>query len=51
MEEIKKNGFVLKEARVNFIVHWINDDTKNEVKIVLPELHFEKTNDLNGQNE
>ncbi|MES2380917.1 MAG: RecQ family ATP-dependent DNA helicase [Bacteroidota bacterium] len=41
---IKKNGFELKEAKVNFIVYWTDDDKKIEVKIVLPELHFEKKN-------
>jgi len=45
--EIKKSGFEMKEAKVNFIVYWTDHDKKNEVKIVLPELHFEKTqNDL-----
>ncbi|MBS1610499.1 MAG: RecQ family ATP-dependent DNA helicase [Bacteroidetes bacterium] len=42
LAEIKKNGFELKEAKVNFIVHWTDDDKKIEVKIVLPELYFEK---------
>lgn len=41
ISEIKEDGFELKEGRVNFIVHWKND-RKIEVKIVLPELHFEK---------
>jgi len=40
--EIKKNGFALKEAKVNFIVYWTDDEKKIEVKIVLPELHFER---------
>lgn len=40
--EIKKNGYELKEAKVNFIVHWTDEEKKIEVKIVLPELHFEK---------
>jgi len=40
--ELKKNGFILKEGKVNFIVYWTDDDTKIEVKIVLPELLFEK---------
>lgn len=40
--EHKKKGFELKEAKVNFIVHWTNND-KIEVKIILPELHFKKT--------
>ncbi len=39
--EIRKSGFELKEAKVNFIVYW-TDDVKNvELKIVLPELYFE----------
>jgi ATP-dependent DNA helicase RecQ len=42
LAEIKKSGFELKEAKVNFIVYWTDDDKKIEVKIVLPELHFEK---------
>lgn len=42
LSEIKQSGFLLKEAKVNFIVYWTNDDHKIEVKIVLPELHFEK---------
>ncbi|WP_345231970.1 ATP-binding domain-containing protein [Olivibacter ginsenosidimutans] len=40
--KIQESGFELKEAKVNFIVHWIDNDKKIEVKIVLPELHFEK---------
>jgi ATP-dependent DNA helicase RecQ len=44
LAEIKNNGFELQEAKVNFIVYWTDDDKKIEVKIVLPELHFEKTN-------
>jgi len=47
LSEIKQSGFQLKEAKVNFIVHWTNDDMKIEVKIVLPELHFEKNFDKN----
>ena len=48
MVEIKSNGFELKEAKVNFIVYWTDEDKKVEVKIVLPELHFEKTCNLNS---
>lgn len=39
---IYKAAFQLREAKVNFIVYWTNDDKKFEVKILLPELHFEK---------
>lgn len=43
LAEIKNNGFEAKEAKVNFIVYWTDDDKKIEVKIVLPELQFEKS--------
>jgi ATP-dependent DNA helicase RecQ len=39
---LKKSGFVIKEAKVNFIVYWTDEDKKVEVKIILPELLFEK---------
>jgi len=42
LAEIKKNGFELREAKVNFIVHWQAEDKEQEVKIILPELHFER---------
>ncbi len=40
--EIKKSGFELKEAKVNFIVYWKKEDIERDVKIILPELHFER---------
>ena len=43
LAEIKTNGFELKEAKVNFIVHWKGEDKEKEVKIILPELQFEKS--------
>jgi ATP-dependent DNA helicase RecQ len=51
LSEIKQSGFQLKEAKVNFIVHWTNDDKKIEVKIVLPELHFDKKIENVKKNE
>ena len=42
LTEIKTNGFELKEAKVNFIVHWQAEDKEQDVKIILPELQFEK---------
>ena len=42
LTEIKANGFHLREARVNYIVYWKDDEKNIEVKIVLPELQFEK---------
>jgi len=41
--ELRKKDFELKEAKVNFIVFWKDkDDEELEVKIILPELQFEK---------
>jgi ATP-dependent DNA helicase RecQ len=42
IESVKQKGYHLKEARVNFIVYWKKEDTNQEVKIILPELYFEK---------
>ena len=43
LAEIRQHGFGPKEAKVNFVVFWKGEDKKQEVKIVLPELYFEKT--------
>ncbi|MFZ4438221.1 MAG: RecQ family ATP-dependent DNA helicase [Syntrophales bacterium] len=42
IESRKKEGYLLKEVKVNFIVYWKKEDTEQEVKIILPELYFEK---------
>jgi len=39
----EKNGFELKSAKVNFIVYWLKEGAKQEVKIILPELYFERS--------
>ncbi len=41
-EGLEKDGFKLVKASVNFILYWKPEDEKTEVKIVLPELLFEK---------
>lgn len=46
--KIKNNGFELKEAKVNFIIYWKPEDKEHELKVILPELYFEK-NDQNDQ--
>ena len=35
------SGYVLTEARVNFVVHWKDQEQEQEFKVVLPELVFE----------
>jgi len=42
IEEMNSLGYELKSSRVNFIVYWKKEDTEQEVKIILPELYFEK---------
>jgi len=42
IEEMKEKGYELKSAKVNFIVHWTKEETGQEVKIILPELFFER---------
>lgn len=42
IEAMKTKGYVIKKARVNFIVYWKKEGTRQEVQIVLPELYFEK---------
>ncbi len=42
IESVKQKGYHSKQAKVNFIVYWKKEDAENEVKIILPELYFEK---------
>lgn len=43
IERMKEKGYVPKSAKVNFILFWKKEGTEQELKIVLPELFFEKT--------
>lgn len=42
IEDLKQKGCHLKEAKVNFIVYWKKEDSEQEIKIILPELYFER---------
>jgi ATP-dependent DNA helicase RecQ len=42
VEQQQKQGFILKSADVNFIVHWWDREREAEYKIVLPNLYFER---------
>lgn len=44
IENMKARNYVLKSAKVNFIVFWKKEETEQEVKIILPELYFERNN-------
>ena len=41
LSELKYKGYELKSAKVNFIIHWLKEETGQEVKIILPELFLE----------
>jgi len=41
----KTQGYILSEAKANFIVYWNNNETNNEVSILLPELTFKSKAD------
>lgn len=38
----KEKGFELKTVKINFIVYWQKEGLDKEIKIILPELYFEK---------
>ena len=42
IEERKRQNYHWTRANVNFIVHWENDSSDGEIKIILPELFFER---------
>lgn len=42
IENMREKNYELKSGRVNFIVYWQKEQTNQEIKIVLPELYFEK---------
>ena len=37
---IKKGGYHLEDAHVEYIVHWYNKDLDREYRVVIPRLHF-----------
>lgn len=41
-ESLKEKNYKLKSVKVNFIVYWLKEGAEHEVKIVLPEVYFEK---------
>ena len=45
LEFLKTNDYNLKSAKVNFIVYWLKEGEEKEIKIILPELYFEKQHD------
>jgi ATP-dependent DNA helicase RecQ len=42
IETMKRKNYELKTIKVNFIVFWKKEDSEKEIKIILPEVYFEK---------
>jgi ATP-dependent DNA helicase RecQ len=42
IEAQERNGYLFKSAKVNFVLYWTKEDHKPEMKIILPELCFER---------
>lgn len=42
IENMKAKNYELKSAKVNFVIYWKKEATEQEIKIVLPELYFER---------
>jgi ATP-dependent DNA helicase RecQ len=43
LKMLKEKNYHLKSAKVNFIVYWLKEGAEQEIKIILPELYFEKS--------
>jgi len=42
IEEYQQKGYKITRCTVNHIIYWTSEDTGNEIKIVLPEVWFER---------
>jgi ATP-dependent DNA helicase RecQ len=42
IDAMKKMNYKLKSVKVNFVIYWQKEGTATEVKIILPEVYFEK---------
>jgi len=42
IESMRQKNYVPKTAKIRFIVYWQKENSEREVRIVLPELSFEK---------
>ncbi|MDD3962349.1 MAG: RecQ family ATP-dependent DNA helicase [Bacteroidales bacterium] len=42
IEAMKQKNYELKSSRVHFILYWLKEGAQEEIKIILPELCFEK---------
>jgi ATP-dependent DNA helicase RecQ len=45
LEELKTKGYAIETAKINFMLFWKNEETKEENKIILPEIYLKITID------
>lgn len=50
IEAAIKSGYVPVKAKVKFIVFWKKENTENEIRIILPELYFDKNQTLRNNH-
>ena len=43
IESMRQKGYEPKKGKINFIFYWRKDGAEEEIRIVLPEVYFEKT--------
>ena len=44
IDELSKKGYFMVESKVRFVIFWQKEDSDREIKIIRPELSFEKMN-------
>jgi len=42
IDDMMQKNYVPKKAKIRFIVYWRREDSEYEIRIILPELYFEK---------
>lgn len=42
IEEIKQKNYAPKYARARFVIYWQKENSEHEIRIILPELYFER---------
>jgi len=42
IEELRKLGYHVKSANVNYVLYWRKEGAGEDIKIILPEISFEK---------
>lgn len=47
VENMKERNYEMKQANVNFVVYWLKEESDKEVKVVLPEVYFERVDKRN----